>query len=53
MCIICQNEYIDDEILKILQCKHLFHPECLGTWLNKEKTCPVCKNEVDDEKNNI
>lgn len=27
-----------------LPCKHIFHPDCVGPWLEKNPTCPVCKH---------
>ena len=42
-CTFCLNEYEDREKLK---CGHLFHNECLDSWLDNEKVCPVCKEEV-------
>jgi hypothetical protein len=29
-----------------LHCRHLFHEGCLGPWLTKSLTCPMCKAEV-------
>ena len=45
-CIICQYELQPNEILKVLPCKHCFHPECIEEWLKNQKVCPYCKGEV-------
>lgn len=45
-CIICQYEYKLREKVKLLPCKHIFHPECIDEWLKNEKKCPFCKTEV-------
>lgn len=29
-----------------LDCQHVFCETCIGEWLEKEKTCPVCRAEV-------
>ena len=45
-CIICQEEFIYGEKVKLLNCGHVFHEECIGPWLLKEKKCPFCKEEI-------
>ncbi|XP_053557507.1 E3 ubiquitin-protein ligase Praja-2 [Bombina bombina] len=43
-CAICCSEYIKDEILTELPCRHLFHKPCVTLWLQKSGTCPVCRH---------
>ena len=45
-CIICQYEFKVNEILKVLPCKHCFHPDCIEEWLKNQKLCPYCKGEI-------
>ena len=45
-CIICQYEFKANEMLKVLPCKHCFHPDCIEEWLKNQKACPYCKTEV-------
>lgn len=45
-CSICYEEYKQGEKLKQLNCKHVYHINCISAWLNKEKKCPMCKDEV-------
>jgi len=28
-------------------CGHIFHPKCIGSWLEKSETCPLCKAILD------
>lgn len=45
-CQICQDEqeFKDDDDILVLPCKHLFHYNCLQTWLlNYNNTCPLCR----------
>ncbi|KAG2316155.1 hypothetical protein Bca52824_019277 [Brassica carinata] len=43
-CAICLNEFEDDETLRLLpKCDHVFHPHCIGAWLEAHVTCPVCR----------
>ncbi|KAI2465192.1 hypothetical protein F4781DRAFT_38136 [Annulohypoxylon bovei var. microspora] len=35
---------IDDDVLKMKRCTHIFHARCLATWfLRKKFDCPVCR----------
>jgi len=45
-CIICQYEFQNNEKIKVLPCKHCFHPDCIDEWLKNQKACPYCKTEV-------
>ncbi len=46
ICSICFSEYKLKEKIKKLPCNHLFHINCVDTWMKKEKKCPFCKEEV-------
>jgi hypothetical protein len=54
-CAICMCDYEDDEtVLKLPNCEHLFHKECIGKWLKESSTkCPVCKAVVAPGKPNL
>ena len=45
-CCICFEEFELNEVIKVLKCKHFFHPNCIDAWLQKEKKCAMCKEEV-------
>ncbi|KAI0123422.1 hypothetical protein BJ170DRAFT_641783 [Xylariales sp. AK1849] len=39
-----QPQPIDDEVLKMKRCQHMFHARCLATWfLRRRYDCPVCR----------
>lgn len=46
-CNICQFEYRDGEKVMHLPCKHQFHPDCIKGWFKENRTCPVCRYEVE------
>eukprot|EP00457_Paulinella_chromatophora_P008973 gb/GEZN01009023.1/.p1 GENE.gb/GEZN01009023.1/~~gb/GEZN01009023.1/.p1 ORF type:complete len:268 (-),score=30.33 gb/GEZN01009023.1/:362-1165(-) len=48
LCTICQDSLQDaenHEHRKVIElpCKHLYHEECLFSWLSVRNTCPVCR----------
>uniref|UniRef100_A0A0E0LHC6 RING-type domain-containing protein n=1 Tax=Oryza punctata TaxID=4537 RepID=A0A0E0LHC6_ORYPU len=43
-CAVCLESYGDGDVLRALpECGHLFHRECIFTWLRRRPTCPVCR----------
>lgn len=49
VCIICQDEFEEETLVKELKCGHEFHIGCLKPWLTKESThCPMCRIELCD-----
>uniref|UniRef100_A0A7N0TSW0 RING-type E3 ubiquitin transferase n=1 Tax=Kalanchoe fedtschenkoi TaxID=63787 RepID=A0A7N0TSW0_KALFE len=43
-CPVCLTEFEEGEGVKMLpSCQHLFHPECIDTWLLSRASCPVCR----------
>jgi len=50
-CAVCLSEFEDEERLRLLpKCSHAFHPECIGEWLASHVTCPVCRCNLDPNK---
>ena len=46
-CTICIDFIKNGELLRVIPlCGHIFHAECLLTWLQVNEVCPNCKNEV-------
>lgn len=45
-CGVCQCEYVNEQILIRLPCRHCFHQECVTPWLESHDTCPMCRAQV-------
>lgn len=43
ICLICRE---DMEQGKKLSCSHVFHEYCILSWLEKQNTCPTCREPV-------
>jgi len=49
-CPVCLMDYdIEEEVLK-LPCNHIYHKECIKTWLKQANTCCVCRHELPKEE---
>ncbi|KAH7730764.1 HRD-1 protein [Aphelenchoides avenae] len=45
-CIICREEMTVESGAKKLPCNHIFHPNCLRSWFQRQQTCPTCRTDV-------
>ncbi|XP_035546962.1 E3 ubiquitin-protein ligase RNF12-B-like [Juglans regia] len=50
-CSICLEEFASsngakDQLLR-MDCSHVYHRACILPWLQKTKTCPTCRRQVD------
>jgi len=50
-CPICFDDFKDENIVRKIQCTHIFHKDCIDPWLlNENYKCPVCrKNTLSDK----
>jgi hypothetical protein len=49
-CAVCKDELEGGDTAVRLQCKHLYHPDCIVQWLKTSGTCPVCRAELPKEE---
>mmetsp|Transcript_23438 Transcript_23438/g.32862 ORF Transcript_23438/g.32862 Transcript_23438/m.32862 type:complete len:438 (+) Transcript_23438:159-1472(+) len=42
-CTICFGPLEDGERIGALPCEHIFHVDCLKTWLSRRNVCPLCQ----------
>lgn len=47
-CSICFEEFIPEDDVRVLDCKHYYHPTCIDRWLiGHSKRCPCCRNNIE------
>ena len=51
-CNICLDNFEIGNTLRILECNHEFHEECILTWLKSNNTCPICRHELESNDPN-
>jgi E3 ubiquitin-protein ligase RNF115/126 len=51
-CNICLEGFIEGNVLRVLECNHEFHENCIITWLKQRNTCPVCRHELESNDPN-
>ncbi|KAF9010126.1 hypothetical protein BDQ17DRAFT_1347587 [Cyathus striatus] len=43
-CGICLSQFRGDDLAGLGSvCKHAFHQKCIKKWLDRNKTCPMCR----------
>ena len=46
-CSICWDNFKkEQQLVKVVQCQHIFHRGCLSQWTLKNETCPVCRMKI-------
>lgn len=46
-CSICMDIFkYGDKVKELKKCKHAFHTKCIDKWLEGDKCCPICKQQV-------
>ena len=45
-CNICMDHFVYRQYKRTLpKCNHTFHKKCIDSWLKKNSSCPVCRQE--------
>ena len=45
-CPICQEPFANGGGLSQMPCSHIYHTNCIESWLEKNRTCPICRAEM-------
>ena len=53
-CVICMEDFKNGDTTTNLPCLHMFHTNCIQSWLKTQNTCPICKFKLTEANiNNI
>lgn len=42
----CKTIEVGETVRELPICKHLFHENCITTWLHSNPTCPLCQSNI-------
>jgi hypothetical protein len=49
ICVICQEKFMNDDKLRVLMCRHIFHVNCIDPYAKKTAdelfSCPMCRSK--------
>ena len=51
-CLICLEDFIENNQVLYLPCSHLFHSVCILRWLLDNNKCPICQTDYKNEEIN-
>ncbi|CAD8060049.1 unnamed protein product [Paramecium sonneborni] len=52
ICQICLDQYKKEDQVRVTQCTHFFHVECIDLWIEKNEICPTCRSCLNIETTN-
>ena len=51
ICCVCMENFSCNQEVYRLDCKHIFHKNCLDEWIKYKPECPTCRNTLPLNKN--
>lgn len=45
-CAICLDGIVVGQLASCTPCDHVFHKRCIDFWLEKSRSCPLCRNDL-------
>ena len=52
-CVICMEDFKNGDVTTNLPCLHMFHTNCIQSWLKTQNTCPICKFKLTQANNGV
>ena len=49
-CSICQDDFVEQDLLIRLPCGHILHEDCIKQWFGIHNTCPECRQSLPTEE---
>jgi len=51
-CSICLNAFQETDTIRVLECGHIFHSQCVLEWIKHKfsATCPICNVKLFDKR---
>ncbi|KAB1214816.1 E3 ubiquitin-protein ligase RING1-like [Morella rubra] len=46
VCSVCIESFRSGEGGKQVPCGHVYHANCIASWLSSHSSCPVCRREI-------
>ncbi|KAH0484615.1 MAG: uncharacterized protein KVP18_000062 [Porospora cf. gigantea A] len=46
-CVVCADAFKSLDIVRVLNCGHAFHVDCIDIWLESKRTCPMCRQKME------
>ncbi|XP_047315040.1 E3 ubiquitin-protein ligase RING1-like [Impatiens glandulifera] len=53
MCAVCKDQFSIGDEAKQLDCKHMYHSDCILPWLLQHNSCPVCRFQLPTENDEV
>jgi len=52
-CVVCLDDFKLNTTVKLLNCRHAYHPRCIDIWLMQSDKCPLCNADAIKNKKRI
>lgn len=50
-CVICLGDLMPGQRVRMTNCQHKYHADCVDGWLAEQQTCPTCRQQLGRAQN--